>query len=90
MKKIYFMLLAMLAMNFVFTACSDEAPFSTATPNDEPRILDPVFPDRVNGNLPTVAISTNRFVEAIIYEKRNQEIYLILCSFCSVIYGFTY
>lgn len=55
MKKIYFMLLAMLAMNFVFTACSDEAPFSTATPNDEPRILDPVFPDRVNGNLPTVA-----------------------------------
>lgn len=25
MKKIYFMLLAMLAMNFVFTACSDEA-----------------------------------------------------------------
>ncbi len=43
MKKIYFMLLAMLAMNFVFTACSDEAPFSTATPNDDPRILDPVF-----------------------------------------------
>lgn len=55
MKKIYLMLFAMLAMNFAFTACSDEAPFSTATADDEPRILDPIFPDRVNGNLPIIA-----------------------------------
>lgn len=55
MKKIYFMLLAMLAMNLTFTACSDEDPFSTATANDEPRILDPIFPDRENGNLPVIA-----------------------------------
>lgn len=55
MKKIYLILFAMLTMNFVFTACSDEAPFSTATADDEPRILDPIFPDRVNGNLPIIA-----------------------------------
>nr|WP_321375275.1 hypothetical protein [uncultured Bacteroides sp.] len=55
MKKIFLMLFAMLAMNFAFTACSDEAPFSTATADDEPRILDPIFPDRVNGNLPIIA-----------------------------------
>lgn len=55
MKKIYFILLAMLVMSFTFTACNDEAPFSTATADDEPRILDPIFPDRVNGELPVVA-----------------------------------
>lgn len=55
MKKIYFILLAMLVMSFTFTACNDEAPFSTATADDEPRILDPIFTDRVNGELPVVA-----------------------------------
>jgi len=55
MKKIYFLLLAMLAVGFTFTACNDEDPFSTATADDEPRILDPIFPDRVNGNLPVIA-----------------------------------
>lgn len=45
----------MLALNFLFTGCSTEEPFSTATVNDDPRILDPIFPDRINGNLPTVA-----------------------------------
>jgi hypothetical protein len=55
MKKIYYILLAILVMCFTFTACSDEGPFSTATPDDEPRILDPIFPDRVNGELPVIA-----------------------------------
>lgn len=55
MKKIYIMLLAMLAVGFTFSACSDEAPFSTATANDDPRILDPIFPDRVNGELPVIS-----------------------------------
>ncbi len=55
MKKIYFILLAVLAMSFVFTACNDEDPFSTANANDDPRILDPTFPDRENGELPIVA-----------------------------------
>ncbi|SHE42684.1 hypothetical protein [Dysgonomonas macrotermitis] len=60
MKKIYYILLAMLAMSFTFTACSDEDPFSTATADDEPRILDPIFPDRTNGQLPVIAtISRN-------------------------------
>ena len=45
MKKIYVMLFAILAFNAFLTSCSDEEPFSTATPNDEPRILDPTFPD---------------------------------------------
>ncbi|WP_372773617.1 hypothetical protein [Mangrovibacterium sp.] len=55
MKTIYFILVAVLAMNFTFTACNNEDPFSTATASDDPRILDPIFPDRVNGELPVVA-----------------------------------
>lgn len=43
MKKIYVMLFAILAFNAFLTSCSDEEPFSTATPNDEPRILDPIL-----------------------------------------------
>ena len=52
MKKIYHILLIMLAMSFGLIACTEETPFSTATENDDPRILDPLFPDRVNGELP--------------------------------------
>ena len=55
MKKIYHILLIMLAMSFGLIACTEETPFSTATENDDPRILDPLFPDRVNGGLPVVS-----------------------------------
>lgn len=55
MKTIYFILLAVLVASFTFTACNNEDPFSTATAGDYPRILDPVFPDRVNGELPVIA-----------------------------------
>lgn len=55
MKKIYHILLIMLAMSFGLIACTEETPFSTATENDDPRILDPLFPDRVNGELPVVS-----------------------------------
>lgn len=55
MKKILFLFLATMAITFALSACSDTEPFSTATANDEPRILDPIFPDRVNGELPVVA-----------------------------------
>ena len=55
MKKIYHILLIMLAMSFGLMACTEETPFSTATENDDPRILDPLFPDRVNGELPEVS-----------------------------------
>lgn len=55
MKKIYHILLIILAMSFVLIACTEETPFSTATENDDPRILDPLFPDRVNGELPVVS-----------------------------------
>ena len=56
MKNIYIILSAMLALSSIFTACtSDEDPFSTARADDEPRILDPTFPDRTNGNLATFA-----------------------------------
>ena len=55
MKKIYHILLIMLAMSFGLIACTEENPFSTATENDDPRILDPLFPDRVNGELPVVS-----------------------------------
>lgn len=50
MKKIYFRLLAALvAMSMACISCSDEEPFSTITPDDYPQILDPVFPDWVDG-----------------------------------------
>ena len=55
MKTIYFILFAVLAVSFSFTACNDEDPFSTATAGDDPRILDPIFPDRENGDLPVIA-----------------------------------
>lgn len=55
MKKIYHILLIMLAMSFGLIACTEETPFSTATENDDSRILDPLFPDRVNGELPVVS-----------------------------------
>lgn len=55
MKKIYHILLIMLAMSFGLIACTEETPFSTATENDDPRILDPLFPDRVNDELPVVS-----------------------------------
>ncbi len=55
MKKIYYILFAMLTMSITFTACSDEEPFSTATADDEPRILSPIFPDGTNGKLPVIA-----------------------------------
>ena len=55
MKKIYHILLIMLAMSFGLIACTEEAPFSTATVNGVPRILDPLFPDRENGELPLVS-----------------------------------
>lgn len=55
MKKIYYILLTMLAVCFTFVACNDEEPFSTATADDEPRILDPVFPDRDKGELPVIS-----------------------------------
>ena len=55
MKKIYSILLMMLALSFGLIACTEETPFSTATENDDPRILDPLFPDRVNGELPVVS-----------------------------------
>lgn len=42
-------------MSFGLIACTEETPFSTATENDDPRILDPLFPDRVNGELPVVS-----------------------------------
>lgn len=56
MKKIYITLFALLAFGAAFTACTGEdEPFATVTANDEPHILDPIFPDRTNGNLATFA-----------------------------------
>ena len=42
-------------MSFGLIACTEETPYSTATENDDPRILDPLFPDQVNGELPVVS-----------------------------------
>ena len=58
MKKIYFVILLLVGMatTATMTSCSgDDDPISTAQASDDPRILDPIFPDRVNGELPVVA-----------------------------------
>lgn len=53
MKKIYsYMLLAMGLLSMTLTSCSDDDPISTATANDDPRIIDPVFPDRRTDSSP--------------------------------------
>lgn len=56
MKSLYkslFLLLPMLAL--AMTGCSNDEPFSVASSEDDPHILDPTFPDRTNGELPVVA-----------------------------------
>ena len=61
MKKIYsYLLLAMgvLSMGILsmtFISCSNDDLISTASADDDPRIIDPVFPDRENGKLATFA-----------------------------------
>ena len=59
MKNIYIILIVLLTMNCALVSCSDVEPYSTADINDNPRILDPTFIDRVNGELPVIA-SINR------------------------------
>jgi hypothetical protein len=54
MKLIYKTLIALFSMSVMLISCNDEKPFSVAGPNDEPHILAPTFPDRNNGDLPTV------------------------------------
>lgn len=52
MKKIYYLAILILLMtgNIALTSCSsDDTPFITANEDDEPRILDPYFPDWTNG-----------------------------------------
>lgn len=54
MKKIYWILLALIGAGMSFTACNEEEPFSTATADDEPRIIAPTFPELDNnGNMKT-------------------------------------
>lgn len=55
MKKIYSLLCAALAAAAMLSSCSEDEPFATAGPDDDPRIISPVFPDRQNGELPIVA-----------------------------------
>lgn len=60
MKPIYKILIMLPALAFVLAGCSNDEPFSVASETDEPHILDPTFPDKVNGQLPVVAnISRN-------------------------------
>ncbi|PZX19231.1 hypothetical protein LX69_00898 [Breznakibacter xylanolyticus] len=49
------MLMAVLALSLSFTACTEKDPFETITTEDEPRILDPIFANGQNGQLPLIA-----------------------------------
>ncbi len=51
-KKIIF-ILPILAM--LMSGCSNEEPYATASSDDFPQILDPLFPDHKKGELPVVA-----------------------------------
>lgn len=42
-------------MGMIFTACQSDEPFATVSATDAPQILDPLFPDKVKGELPVVA-----------------------------------
>jgi len=56
MKKLQYILMAFLALSLSFSSCTeDEEPFETITENDDPRILDPIFADGQNGQLPLIA-----------------------------------
>ena len=54
MKKIYKIMSLALAVT-AFAACTEKEPFSTASGDDYPRIIDPVFPDWTDGVKPVVA-----------------------------------
>ena len=49
MKNKFIFHFALLAASFLLAACSDNEPFETITPEDQPCILDPIFPDRTAG-----------------------------------------
>lgn len=55
MKKLKYMMMAIMAMSLTFSACTEEEPFETITTDDEPRILDPIFANGQNGQLPLIA-----------------------------------
>ena len=47
--------MAILPISLLCISCSEDEPFSTVSPDDNPIILSPLFPDRVNGELPVVS-----------------------------------
>lgn len=55
MKSILRLLTAVLPLCMICLSCSDDEPFSTVGPDDDPHILSPMFPDRQNGELPVIA-----------------------------------
>lgn len=55
MKYLYKTIMTLLPVSLMLASCSNDEPFSTAGPDDEPHILAPTFPDRNNGQLPVVA-----------------------------------
>lgn len=58
MKLIDRIVTLLLPITLLLASCSNDSPFSVAGPDDEPHILAPTFPDRNNGELPTVATLT--------------------------------
>ena len=59
MKKLYTLCLTLLAASFLLTACSEQDPFHTATPDHTPRNHAPNFPDR-SGNALAVFSTIDR------------------------------
>ncbi len=56
MKNLKYLLMAVLALSLSIIGCSEEEePFETITEKDEPRILDPIFADGQNGQMPLIS-----------------------------------
>lgn len=59
MKKIYNLFIHLFLMLIICTSCAENEPFETITENDNPMILDPIFPDRNNGDLGIISQITH-------------------------------
>lgn len=56
MKLIYKSIALMLpVLSLICTSCKVDEPFETVSATDAPQILDPLFPDKVKGELPVIA-----------------------------------
>lgn len=55
MKNLKYILATLITSILIFVACTKDEPFETIAKDDEPKILNPIFTTRQNGELPIIA-----------------------------------